>query len=201
MFLDSVQCLQLIPLLHNIGSADLINVWIFNRACYLGVHYWNYYPGALIFNSSPLDNMADLSQTHFADDIFNCIFVNEKLRILIQISLNFVPKGPIDNKSALVQVMAWRRTGDKLLPEAMIAEFTDALYAALGGDEFIRRSLVVSYCLNGNLWHSTETPHWVTNKMTIMFMTFSMQFLDRKLTHWGRVTHICVNKLDHHWFR
>ena len=33
---------------------------------------------------------------------------------------------PIDNKQALVQVMAWRRTGDKPLPEALVACFTEA---------------------------------------------------------------------------
>ena len=38
----------------------------------------------------------------------------------------FVPRGPIDNKPALVQVMAWRRKGDKPLPEPMMAQFTDA---------------------------------------------------------------------------
>ena len=41
-------------------------------------------------------------------------------------SLKFIAKGPIDNKSALVQVMAWRRTGDKPLPKAMMIQFTDA---------------------------------------------------------------------------
>ena len=50
----------------------------------------------LIVNSSP--------PGHFAD-IFKCIFMNEKLCILVRISLKFVPKGPIDNKSALVQVL------------------------------------------------------------------------------------------------
>ena len=39
---------------------------------------------------------------HFADDIFWCIFVNEKFCILMKISPKFVPKGPIDNISALV---------------------------------------------------------------------------------------------------
>ena len=53
-------------------------------------------------------------------------FHNEKFCILIQISLKFVPKGLIDNKSALVQAMAWRRTGDKPLPESMLTQFTDA---------------------------------------------------------------------------
>ena len=33
--------------------------------------------------------------------------------------------GPIDNKSALVQVMAWCQTGNKPLPEAMMTQFTD----------------------------------------------------------------------------
>ena len=61
-----------------------------------------------------------------ADDIFRCIFVNEKFCILIQISLKFVPKGQIDYKSALFQVMAWRRTGDKPLPEPMLTQFTGA---------------------------------------------------------------------------
>ena len=39
---------------------------------------------------------------HFADDIFKCIFINEKSCILIWISLKFFPKCPIDNKSSLV---------------------------------------------------------------------------------------------------
>ena len=39
---------------------------------------------------------------HFADDIFICISVKEKYCVLIKISLQFVPKGPIDNKPALV---------------------------------------------------------------------------------------------------
>ena len=60
------------------------------------------------------------------DDIFKWIFLNENVRIMIQSSLRFVPKSPIDNKPALVQVMAWRQTGHKLLPEPMLTQFTDA---------------------------------------------------------------------------
>ena len=63
---------------------------------------------------------------HFTDNIFKCIFLNEKFCILIQTSLKFVPKGPIDNKWALVQVMDWWRTGDKPLSETMLTQFTDA---------------------------------------------------------------------------
>ena len=57
---------------------------------------------------------------HFADYTFNRIFVNENVRILIKFSLQFVPKGPITNFPALVQIMAWRRPGDKPLSEPVM---------------------------------------------------------------------------------
>ena len=56
----------------------------------------------------------------------------KKLCIFIPLSLSFVANAPIYNKSVLVQVMAWHRTGDKPLPEPMLAKFTDAV---LGADE------------------------------------------------------------------
>ena len=34
--------------------------------------------------------------------------------------------GPIDNNTALVQIMAWRRTGHKPLSETMLAKIGDA---------------------------------------------------------------------------
>ena len=40
--------------------------------------------------------------SHFAGDILRSIFVNENDCISIQISLQFVPKGPIDNNPALI---------------------------------------------------------------------------------------------------
>ena len=46
----------------------------------------------------------------FADDIFKYIFLNENLLILNKISLKYFPYCLIDNISALVQIMAWRRT-------------------------------------------------------------------------------------------
>ena len=56
----------------------------------------------------------------FADDTFKRIFLNENVRISIKISLKFVPKGPINNIPALVQIMAWRRSGDKPLSEPVM---------------------------------------------------------------------------------
>ena len=49
------------------------------------------------------------------------VFLIQIFAILIKISLKFVPKGLIDNKPTLVQIMAWDRTGDKPSPEPMMA--------------------------------------------------------------------------------
>ena len=57
---------------------------------------------------------------HFADDIFKCIFLDENVSIPIKISLKLVPKGPINNIPALVQIMAWCHPGDKPLSEPMM---------------------------------------------------------------------------------
>ena len=61
-----------------------------------------------------------------ADDKFTRIFLNENDRIPIRISPKIVFRSVIDNKPALVQVMAWRRTGDKPLPEPILTQITDA---------------------------------------------------------------------------
>ena len=52
---------------------------------------------------------------HFANDIFKCIFLNENVWIPVKISLKFVPKGPINNIPALIQIMAWHWPGNKPL--------------------------------------------------------------------------------------
>ena len=57
---------------------------------------------------------------HFPDDIFKCFFLNENVWISITISLKFVPKGLINNIPALVQIMAWRRPGDKPLSQSYV---------------------------------------------------------------------------------
>ena len=63
---------------------------------------------------------------YFANDILKCIFVNEKMCISIRISPKLVLTGPIKNKPAVVQVMTWRRSGDKPLPEPILTQVTDA---------------------------------------------------------------------------
>ena len=54
-------------------------------------------------------------------DLFEYIFLNETLRILIQISLKFLPKCSIDNNPSLDQLRVWRQTYDEPLSEPMMA--------------------------------------------------------------------------------
>ena len=79
---------------------------------------------------------------HFAGDTFNRIFVNKNVRIAIKISLKFVLKDPINNIPALVQIMAWRRPGNKPLSEPMMVSLLMHIC--------VIRPQWVKYCINGN---------------------------------------------------
>ena len=55
--------------------------------------------------------------------------------IYLEVSLKFVAKSPIDNKTTLVQVMAWCQTGNKPLHESVVAWFTAAYICYRGGSK------------------------------------------------------------------
>ena len=59
----------------------------------------------------------------FAHDIHKCIFLDESISSLIQISLKFIQS---NDKPVFVQIKAWRRSGDKSSYELMMAEFAEA---------------------------------------------------------------------------
>ena len=84
----------------------------------------------------------------FADGIFKRIFLNENICILVKISLNFVPKGPIDNMSALVQIMAWIWTCDKPLSEPMmISSLTYIyIYICISQPQWVTTSTAERFC-------------------------------------------------------
>ena len=94
------------------------DVWGYNKKGLAQIHkiMLHYYRCVLNVNTlRPRQN-----GRHFPDDIFKWIFLNENVRISINISLKFVPKGPINNIPIYVHVMAWRRPGDKPLSEPMM---------------------------------------------------------------------------------
>ena len=74
------------------------------------------------FNSSRLGQ----NDHYFGRWQFQMHFFYENDVIPLRISLKFVPRSPINNKPALVQVIAWHQTGDKPLPEPMLTQLTDA---------------------------------------------------------------------------
>ena len=73
-------------------------------------------------NSSPPEQ----NGSHFVDDMFKRIFLNENIWISNKSSLKYVHWGPIGNMSALVQIKAWRHPGAKPLSESMLTQFTGA---------------------------------------------------------------------------
>ena len=78
-------------------------------------------PGLVLQHNVLLNTLRPRQNGHrFADDTFKRIFLNENVIISIKISMKFVPKVSINNIPALVQIMAWRRLGDKPLFEPMM---------------------------------------------------------------------------------
>ena len=156
----------------------------------------------------PLDKKAAI----LANDNFKRILKkNEIDRIPIWISLKFVLRSPVDNKPALVQVMAWCRRGAKPLPEPMLTN--NDIYAALGGD-VLRESITcnqtpvafitkfrawISNYINGFLWDVITHPFpdfkGSLCKLGYESVITSHPFRWKYLTHWGRVMHICVDNL------
>ena len=80
---------------------------------------------------------------HFADDTFKRIFMNENVGISILISLKFefVPKCLINNIPALVQIMAWRRPGDKPLSEPMMVNLL--MYICVTRPQWVKETISI----------------------------------------------------------
>ena len=95
-----------------------------NYLCNFGTKKWCECKNTwLIFNQNNAENKG---LTHWGRDKMDAIkfcrqhFQVHFLWILIKISLKFVPKGPINNIPALVQIMSWHRLGAKPLSEPMM---------------------------------------------------------------------------------
>ena len=77
------------------------------------------------------DKMAAIFQPPFSNG-FSGMKMHE---FRFNISLKFVPRVPINNIPTLLQVMAWRRPGDKPWSEPMMVKLTKHIYASLGLNE------------------------------------------------------------------
>ena len=85
--------------------------------CMYGTHIWGSFCLHMHYNLIHWgrDKMATIS-----DDLFECIFMNENVCILIKISMEFVSRGPINDIPALFQMMTWHWPSDKPLSEPMM---------------------------------------------------------------------------------
>ena len=106
----------------------------------------------------------------FADDIFKCVFLNENERISPRISLKFVPKGPINNNPALVQIMAWRRPGDKPLSESMLVRLKT--HICVTRPQWVKQIKISHYLKQ--YWHIIDWTlrnkiQWNLNQNTVIF--------------------------------
>ena len=106
---------------------------------------------------------------HFADDIFSCIFLNEMFEF--RLKLKFVPKDPINNIPALVQIMAWRRPGDKTLSEPMMIDLLTHICVTL--PQWVNQWWP---CLSPYI--SVTRPRWVISECAARFHEISSSILN-----------------------
>ena len=101
------------------NTVQIACFFICSDLTYRGRVWWK---GSHGFRSRTVANSLRPRQNgrHFPDDILKCIFLNENIWISLTISLKCVRKVRINNIPSLVQIMAWRRPGDKLLSEPMM---------------------------------------------------------------------------------
>ena len=126
---------------------------------------------------------------HFASDIFKCIFLNENVCISIRISLKFVPKGPINNIPALVQIMAWCRSGDKPLSEAMMVNLPTNIFVS-------RPQWVVGWLI-AKLWQNSLIFLWRTDRCDTVRFVYIL-YLDYVLLLFVLIMTLADRGICHH---
>ena len=79
-----------------------------------------------------------------AANISKCIFFNENMKISIEFSMKFVPKGSINKIPTLDQITAWHQQGSKPLSEPMMVY--RCIYASLGLNELMKNCSLLTLC-------------------------------------------------------
>ena len=117
---------------------------------------------------------------HFPDDIFKWIFLNENMWISIKLSLKFVPRGSINNIPALVQIMAWRRPGDKPLSEPMMIILLTHICVTrpqwVKPYWWLSKKTVVTTLLTHWSYHGLVLSHWYTVRCRYNTINFLQNF-------------------------
>ena len=106
---------------------------------------------------------------HFPDDIFLCIFLNENEWLSIKISLKFVPKVPISNIPSLVQIMAWRRPGDKPLCEPMMVVLPT--HICVTRPQWVNAMIAWAIALRFSMMTPQSVNFWIRNYVQVNELT------------------------------
>ena len=137
------------------------SVWLTNN--------WNHIKNSATFS---INTLGPRQHRHrFVDDIFKCIFFNENCCVLIKTSFKYVCKGPIDNTPVLVQIMAWRRLGDKSFSEPVMVSLPTHICVARPqwvSNTILKINWHLKMVLHRNISHYRL--HWL---FTIYFMVNS----------------------------
>ena len=129
---------------------------------------------------------------HFVDDIFRCIFVNEKFCISIKISLKFVPNSH-QPSIGLDNGMATNRRHAIIWTNADPIHWR--IYAAVGGDEVTHCGLVTSQIWI-NIGLLAAGRHQVIT-WTNVDLSSVMQLCLATLLIWGQFYKIYISTNDH----
>ena len=129
-----------------------------------GSHWTTQVPRWRMFNSlRPTQNGC-----HFADNIFKYIWMRENVWILINISLKFVPKGPINNIPALVHIMAWCHIGNKALSEPMVVSLPRHICVTRPDELILQKPVFHTYkTSNWSSWTLPTADVFATNDFTL----------------------------------
>ena len=124
----------------------------FIYSCHFGVkklckmQMWDIYILQINLAHKVLILMPRQNGCDFADDAFKCIFLNDKVKILIKTSLEFLCKCPINNIPALVDIMAWCQPCDKPLFEPVM--FSLLTHICVTRPQWVNTELLVSWVGN-----------------------------------------------------
>ena len=141
---------------------------------------------------------------HFPD-IFKYTFLNGNVWISTTISLDFVPKGPINNIPALVQIMAWHWPGNKPLSEPMIVILL--MHVCVTQPQWVKHNPGQVLSQNQPLLYHVQsrilTLQYTLSTWYIIGLSYNhlhnCHMINNTLSYWGLVTHLYMGqKLGQH---
>ena len=145
------------------------------------------------------DKMATIFQITY----WNGFFLMKMYGLWLKFHGRFVPRSPINNIPALVQIMAWHRPDDKPLSEPMMVSLLTRIYVAW--PQWVKHKYPFSWtkgwwlpskCIPLVLY--TKEVNWILSKLPLHSIG---SWAEHCLTHWGLVTPYGDRHLGEHWLR